>query len=99
MAAKVTVYMGKLPDGTDIGMTFSPDPVTVAAGTTLQWNNVDDEEHTATSDTGSAESFDSGLLGGERPKSFEHTFNTKGTFNYHCEVHVAMGMTGTITVT
>jgi plastocyanin len=26
------------------------------------------------------------------------TFNTAGTFGFHCTYHAAMGMTGTITV-
>ena len=31
-------------------------------------------------------------------QSFEHTFNTPGTYDYYCEPHRGMGMTGSITV-
>jgi LPXTG-motif cell wall-anchored protein len=30
--------------------------------------------------------------------SFSHTFNTAGTFAYHCQFHVAQGMVGTVVV-
>jgi plastocyanin len=46
-----TVYMGKKPDGTDIGHRFYAEVLTVAAGTTVHWNNTDyDDNHTATSE-------------------------------------------------
>lgn len=31
--------------------------------------------------------------------TYRRTFNTAGTYPYHCNVHGALGMTGTITVT
>jgi plastocyanin len=64
---------------------FSPSTITVTAGTTITWTNYDDVAHTVTSDEGL---FDSGniLTSG----TFSHTFNSVGTFDYHCTPHPAM---------
>jgi plastocyanin len=32
-------------------------------------------------------------------QTYQRTFNTAGTYTYHCSFHGAQGMTGTITVT
>src|SRR5262245_50203002 len=40
--------------------------------------------------------FNSGTLNG--PATFDHAFTTAGTFNYHCNFHRSMGMTGTVSV-
>src|SRR4051794_20305242 len=50
--------------------------------------------HTVTSDAGSAETFDSGGL--ESGDMFGNTFNTPGSFTYHCEIHSFMH--GTVNV-
>lgn len=67
--------------------------ITVKAGTTVTWTNNDIAPHTVTSDTGSV--LDSGNL--SLGQSFSMTFNTPGTYNYHCAIHPSM--TGTVTVT
>jgi plastocyanin len=95
MATRVTVFMGTNADGNDIGLNYSPSEVTIAAGTTVHWQNNDDMAHTATSNAGSAESFDSGTV--ELNGGFDHTFNTPGSFSYQCTIHGAD--TGTINVT
>jgi plastocyanin len=71
---------------------YSPNPVTVTAGTTVTWTNGDSIAHTATSDTAGA--FDSGSIppGGK----FSAMMQTKGTVTYHCTFHA--GMVGTIIV-
>jgi plastocyanin len=33
------------------------------------------------------------------PGTYQWTFDTPGTYPYHCQIHGAQGMTGTITVT
>ncbi len=64
----------------------------VAVGTTVAVTNDDSATHTWTSEDGT---FDSGSIApGE---SFEFTFDTAGTFAYHCNFHASMQ--GTITVT
>ena len=77
-------------------LAFNPSTLTIAAGTTVTWENGSVNTHTVTSDAGSAQTYDSGNItnGG----TFTQTFNTKGTYAYHCKYHVASGMTGTITV-
>jgi plastocyanin len=80
--------------GTDInisGFAFSPVDLTVAAGTTVTWTNMDDVMHTVVADDGSWKSENMNV--GEK---FSHTFSTAGVFTYHCGVHPSM--TGTITV-
>ncbi len=71
---------------------FSPSTITVSVGTTVVWTNQDPIGHTVTSDSGA---FDSGTLGQEQ--SFQFTFNTAGTFAFHCSIHPMM--TGKVIVT
>ncbi|HKP52779.1 MAG TPA: S-layer homology domain-containing protein [Chloroflexia bacterium] len=78
----------------DVSITsfaYTPQELMVAAGTTVMWTNMDGS-HSTTSDTAI---WDSGVLtvGGQ----FSHTFNTPGTYTYHCSVHPS-AMTGTIIV-
>jgi plastocyanin len=70
---------------------FSPATITVAPGTTVTWVNHEDATHTVTADD---KSFDSGKL--DTGKTFSHTFDTAGTYPYHCEIHY--GMTGQVVV-
>ncbi len=72
-------------------LAFSPAALTVPIGTTVIWTNNDATTHTVTSNTGL---FDSGSL--NNGATFSFTFNTKGTFEYHCTIHTTMH--GTITV-
>jgi plastocyanin len=69
-------------------MLFSPATISVTAGTTIKWTNKDGVAHTVTSDTGSAEIFNSGSL--TNGSTFTWKFNTAGTFNYHCSLHAGM---------
>jgi plastocyanin len=76
---------------------FQPDPVMIAAGTTVTWTNRDADPHTATADAVDAASepvFDTGQLA--QGDAGSHTFATIGDFPYHCTNH--LGMTGTIAV-
>jgi len=63
---------------------LQPD-IEVAAGTTVIWRNEDQLEHTVTSDD---ERFSSGMIPVRGSWSF--TFNTPGTFTYHCTPHPFM---------
>ena len=84
---------------------FSPAAKSIPVGTTLQWawnsctsgdpyngTGATCVEHSVTFDDGSASS----AL--QSQGSFSKTFNTPGTYTYHCQIHGTMGMTGTITV-
>ena len=65
---------------------------TITVGTTVHWVWVD-STHSTTSNTGV---WDSGEHG--TPHSFDHTFNSAGTFQYHCTVHGVAMMSGTVIV-
>jgi plastocyanin len=78
--------------------SFSPAQVMIKTGTTVRWTNDGPSVHTTTSDNGA---WDSGTLS---PSSgtFLMTFNSAGTFPYHCSIHppnIYPGFVGTITVT
>jgi plastocyanin len=68
-----------------------PDQLSVAVGATVTWTNTDAVAHTSTSD---AAGWDSGIVapGGH----FSSSFQTAGTFTYHCAIHP--GMVGTVVV-
>lgn len=67
---------------------FSPDPLEVAAGTEVTFENLDPFAHTVTSAEGSVVEFDSGDLG--QDDTFTQTFDEAGTFEYVCEIHPTM---------
>jgi plastocyanin len=78
-------------------MSFSPNKVVVKKGGTVTWTNQDGVGHNVVSDN-------SAPAGGP-PKSnpvfsngetYSFTYNTVGTFTYHCSVHPSM--TGTVEV-
>ncbi len=78
---------------------FSPNPLTVAPGTTVTWKNIDTVSHYVTSGKPSDETtgsvFDSGNL--IKPGStYQFTFANAGTFDYFCSVHP--WMTGQVIV-
>ena len=74
------------------GFQFQPSSVTVQVGDTVTWANPAGEPpHTATSDTGG---WDTGSIAAGASASV--TFDTAGSFPYHCEFHPQM--TGTVTV-
>lgn len=90
--------------------SFSPSTLTVKAGTTVTWSNSGPSAHTTTSDTMTwnsptlvtATGGDPYGGGGMAAGTFQFTFNTPGTYNYHCSNHPPAsypGFTGTITVT
>jgi plastocyanin len=64
---------------------FTPTPVTIAVGDTVRWTNDGPSVHSTTSDTGL---WDSGNMG--VGTTYSHTFNSAGTFNYHCKIHASM---------
>lgn len=71
---------------------FSPQTVTVTAGTVVKWTNTDSVAHTATA---SDNSFDSGNL--NQNQSWSYTFTKPGKYAYVCTYH--SNMTGTVIVT
>lgn len=86
-----------------VDAAFDPVVISIAVGTSVHWVNADDVAHNVTSNPGtlgcdpsSTENFDSGTI--NPGQTFDYTFNTRGSFSYHCEIHGCM-MYGTINVT
>jgi len=70
---------------------FGPPEISIAAGTTVTWQNQDEEPHTITSTSGD---FRSGAIdGGE---SFSFKFDKPGRYQYVCSIHPRM--VGTVVV-
>ena len=69
--------------------TFEPQVLTVKAGTTVTWKNVDDIPHTVASKT--PKLFKSKALDTDDGYSF--TFKEAGTFEYFCSLHPHMTAT------
>jgi plastocyanin len=67
---------------------FDPKTITVAPGDTVTWKFEGVSAHNVTFDD-----FNSKL---KKDGTYEHTFDTAGSFDYHCTVHA--GMSGTVVV-
>jgi len=89
-SATVTNAPGSSTPGCeDTNSCFIPNPVTIAMGGTVTWENTDTAAHTITSGTavqGPDGVFDSSLMMANGP-SFSHTFDTAGSYDYFCMVH------------
>jgi plastocyanin len=64
---------------------FDPGTITVSAGTTVVWTNLDSVPHTVTSTSGI---FDSGVM--DEGEIFSYTFRDPGTYDYYCLLHPYM---------
>ena len=75
---------------------FDPPAIAVPVGTSVTWTNGGALPHTVTADDAS---FDSGTVAAGA--TFSKTFDTAGTFAYHCTFHggPGTGMFGTVVVT
>jgi len=86
-----------VPGCEETNSCFSPADITINAGDTVHWMNVDTGAHTATSGSaaeGPSGVFDSDLLMADGTYSF--TFEEAGIYDYFCRIHP--WMTGTVTV-
>jgi len=87
--ATVTNAPGSATPGCeDTNSCFIPNPVSIAMGGTVTWDNTDTAAHTATGGTaadGPSGVFDSSLI--MAGASFSYTFDTAGSFDYFCMVH------------
>jgi plastocyanin len=70
---------------------FMPTSLTVKAGNTVTWENLDEEPHTVVSDTGL---FRSAAI--DTKDSFSYKFAAPGTYHFTCSMHPRM--VGTIVV-
>jgi plastocyanin len=76
-------------------LAFTPQVVNMQAGDTVVWTNAGGF-HSVQADDGSFS-----IPASYPPSTLSHTFNTAGTFGYHCAIHGApgSGMFGTVVVT
>ena len=70
---------------------FAPNALTVKAGATVTWANMDDEPHTVVSDTGM---FRSAAM--DTNETFSFKFDKPGTYHFTCSIHPRM--VGTVVV-
>ena len=81
-------------DCPSVSPCFFPYQVTVSAGDTITWTNLDNETHTVTTGTanyGPVGTFDSGMIAPE--KSFTQFFGTVGKYRYYDKTNpLATGM-------
>jgi len=70
---------------------FSPNTLTVPAGSTIHWTNHDDIPHNVVSED---KSFKSKVM--DTDEGFSYTFAKPGTYTYFCSIHPKM--TGKIVV-
>jgi plastocyanin len=78
--------LGIKKDVTISGFAFNPDTITIPKETSVIWTNMDTAPHTIVSDTGSE--IDSNSIA--KGETYVHTFNTPGTYTYHCGIHPSM---------
>ncbi len=90
-----------IPDGAGImqdgQIYYEPESITIKKGTTITWDNVDSTIHTVTSGNvsdGPDGTFDSGVMAAG--DTYEHIFDTVGSFEYYCTLHP--WMIGTVNV-
>lgn len=93
--AQPTTVTVSIPQGaTGKGaQAYGQNPLQISVGTTVTWVNNDTTAHTVSSDTGQ---FGSGIL--QPGDSYQHTFDTSGTYPYHCVIHGQQSMSGVVQV-
>jgi plastocyanin len=64
---------------------FTPNSLTVSAGSTVTWANMDDEPHSVVSDDGL---FRSGAM--DTNESFSFKFDKPGIYHFTCSIHPRM---------
>lgn len=82
---------------------FSPDSLAVPRGTIVEWDNAGPSAHNVTSDSSkwtavtlSPPSGGNAYGGGTAGGTLRLTFDSAGTFRYHCTIH---GFAGVVVVT
>lgn len=92
----------------DMPASYQPAEARVRIGDTVEWKNVGNSVHNASSDASmaakpgeastppGAAAFDSGFM--KPGETYTHTFTVPGVYKYVCAPHETSGMTGTIIV-
>ena len=79
----------------ELDFVFTPDPLKLRPGDSVEWRNQVINFHTTTDD-GALALWDSGLMGFRA--SFTFTFTAGGTYPYRCDLHERFGMFGQVLV-
>ena len=87
LAAIAQVAAGKDVEVTIDNFTFSPDTITVPAGTRIVWTNRDDIPHSVV-DAERPPRFKSPVL--DTDETFGRSFDTPGRYAYFCGLHPHM---------
>lgn len=79
-----------------VGFKFSPQEISIPAGSTVIWTNKEAAKHNVVADDNA---FESPTL--DKGQSFSRKFDTPGTITYYCKFHGSpgQGMTGKLTIT
>ena len=80
------------------GFTWSPSDITIDQGDTVEWTNTGGSHNvngTQATFPDNPESFGNSVGSGW---VYSFTFNIPGVYNYQCDPHASLGMTGTVTV-
>jgi plastocyanin len=80
------------------GDTFEPATVTVKAGSTVRWTWGGSHNILSGSACDADGKFNSGAPSPSNGSTFEHTFESAGTFEYFCAPHCGAGAVGTVIV-
>ena len=94
LAATAAVAFGAAPQGATVSIrnfAFEPQTVTVRAGSSVTWTNLDDEIHTVRGADGLIRS---DAL--DQNQTYTRKFDRPGTYRYGCSLHSQMG--GTVVV-
>lgn len=92
-------YVVKAVSRADGGYAFSPEKLTIQPGDTVAWVNGQDDMHNVMAETlpKGAKYFESPMFE-KKGDRWSYTFNTPGTYVYHCHPHAESNMRGTIIV-
>jgi amicyanin len=69
---------------------FNPQTLTVSTGSTVTWTNMDSVQHQIAADSGQAAIADFSSPNMAQGSTYSYTFQTAGTWTYHCSIHPTM---------
>lgn len=91
--SEISVTVGA--EGNNGPYAFAPPAIRIGTGTTVTWEwTGKGGSHDVVAQDGTFES----ELSAEKGHTFEHTFDSSGTYKYFCEPHKTMGMKGVVVV-
>jgi len=77
---------------------FDPDEVTVSTETTVTWEWTSPSHNIAVDSQPEGADWEGHTDIEDEGFTYEHTFSVPGQYDYHCDPHQSLGMTGTVHV-